>query len=328
MGTGHLMRCLALAQAWRDERGQVTLVTACDNDDLLRRFHEEGCEVARLERAYPDHEDWHATSEVLAHYPDAWLVLDGYYFDSAYQRRVKENGYRLLVIDDMAHLDHYYANIVLNQNAHAQELQYSCENYTKLLLGTKYALLRREFLAWRTWQRENPIVARRVLVTLGGSDPDNLALKVMQALERVDVEGLDAVVVLGASNPHYETNKRAAASVKKLIRLERNVMNMPELMASADVAVSTGGITCWELLFMSVPSLAFTAGQNQQGSVECLAEEGIIQSLGLGQEVSVDTIAVRLHSLIVDRDRREHMAEAGRRMVDGLGAVRVIDALK
>jgi UDP-2,4-diacetamido-2,4,6-trideoxy-beta-L-altropyranose hydrolase len=327
MGTGHLMRCLALAQTWRDKKGRVTLVTACDNGTLLRRFREEGCEVIHLRRACPDPEDWHVTSKVLARHPDAWLVLDGYHFDSAYQRRVKQDGYRLLAIDDMAHLEHYYADVVLNQNAHAQGLQYSCENHTRVLAGTKYALLRREFLAWRTRRRENPDVASRVLVTLGGSDPDNLTLKVIQALEHVDVEGLNAVVVVGASNPHHETNKRAAVSMKKLIRFERNVLSMPELMASADVAVSAGGITCWELLFMGLPSLVFTAGHNQQGSVEYLAEQGIIQSLGPGREVTVDTISDRLHSLILDHDRREQMTQAGRRLVDGLGAVRIVEAL-
>jgi UDP-2,4-diacetamido-2,4,6-trideoxy-beta-L-altropyranose hydrolase len=320
------MRCLALSQTWRDEGGHVTLVTACDNDHLTRRFHNEGCEVIHLKRAYPDPEDWHVTSEVLAYHPDAWLVLDGYHFDSAYQRRVKQDGHRLLVIDDMAHLEHYYADVVLNQNAHAEELQYSCEAYTRVLAGTKYALLRREFLAWRTSQRENPDVARRVLVTLGGSDPDNLTLKVMQALEHVDVEGLNVVVVVGASNPYYEANKRAAVSMKKSIRFEQDVVSMPELMAWADVAVSMGGITCWELFFMGVPSILITTGSTgMQGSVGYLAKQGVIESLS--QDVSADSIAISLQSLILDRDRREHMSQAGRRMVDGLGAARVARTL-
>jgi UDP-2,4-diacetamido-2,4,6-trideoxy-beta-L-altropyranose hydrolase len=322
MGTGHLMRCLALAQVWRDKKGQVTLVTACHNDTLLRRFRDEGCEVIRLRRACPDPEDWHVTSEVLAGHSDAWLVLDGYHFDSAYQRKVKQDGHKLLAIDDMAHLEHYYADVVLNQNAHAQGLQYSCEAYTRLLAGTKYALLRREFLAWRTSQRENPDVACRVLVTLGGSDPDNLTLKVMQALEHVDVEGLNAVVVVGASNPHYETNKRAALSMKKSIRFEQDVVSMPELMAWADVAVSMGGITCWELFFMGVPSILITTGsKGMQGSVGYLAKRGVIESLS--QDVSTYGMAISLQSIMLDRDRRGRMSQAGRRMVDGLGAARV-----
>ena len=156
IGTGHLMRCLALAQAWKDAGSQVTFITACHSEGLLERLREEGFNLHRLACSYPDAGDWDYTQNVLTISPDAWVVLDGYHFDEVYQQRVKEGGQRLLVIDDMAHLKHYYADIVLNQNLHAEQLKYSCEPQTRLLLGTRYALLRREFLAWRDWQREVP----------------------------------------------------------------------------------------------------------------------------------------------------------------------------
>ena len=92
-------------------------------------------------------------------------MLDGYHFRPSYQLRVKDSGHPLLVIDDMAHLDHYYADVVLNQNIHAEQLDYSCEPYARMLLGSRYVLLRREFWPWREWQREIPQVAHKVLVT-------------------------------------------------------------------------------------------------------------------------------------------------------------------
>ena len=172
IGSGHMMRCLALGQAWKDAGGKVTFVTACQSDGLLQRLREEEFDIHLLARPYPDPGDWNYTKNILAAHPNAWVVLDGYHFNEAYQQCVKEAGHRLFVINDMAHLKHYYADIVLNQNLHAEQLRYSCEPYTRLLLGTRYVLLRREFLRWQGWQREIPDIACKVLVTLGGSDPN------------------------------------------------------------------------------------------------------------------------------------------------------------
>ena len=204
MGTGHLMRCLALAQCWKSQGGQVTFITACESDGLWRRLSEEEYQVITLERPYPDSAHREVISRVLEAHPSAWVVLDGYHFDLDCQRQIKQAGRRLLVIDDTAHLGHYYADVVLNQNINAEQLDYSCEPYTRLLLGTRYVLLRSEFLAWLGWQREIPKVARKVLVTLGGSDPDNQTLKVVRALQQVDVDGLEAMIVVGASNLHFQ----------------------------------------------------------------------------------------------------------------------------
>jgi UDP-2,4-diacetamido-2,4,6-trideoxy-beta-L-altropyranose hydrolase len=127
IGTGHLMRCLALAQAWKDAGGQITFISACQNESLLQRLRDEKFNVHVLGHPYSDSSDWDYTKNILAAYPSAWVALDGYHFNEAYQQRVKEAGHRLLVIDDMAHLKHYYADILLNQNLHAEQLHYSCE---------------------------------------------------------------------------------------------------------------------------------------------------------------------------------------------------------
>jgi len=209
IGTGHLMRCLALAQGWKDSGGQVIFITACSNEPLLQRLYDEGFVVHRLEHPYPDPQDWEMTKQLLSEHLGAWLVLDGYHFDSEYQWLVKEAGYRFLVIDDMAHLPHYYADIVVNQNLHAEQLHYPCEPYTQLLLGTQYVLLRREFLKGQGWKREIPEVARKVLVTLGGSDPDNVTLKVIRAINKLKIKGLEIKVVIGPSNPHMASLKEA-----------------------------------------------------------------------------------------------------------------------
>lgn len=328
IGTGHLMRCLALAQAWKDSGGEVTFITACESAGLLQRLSDEGFQIITVERSYPDPADWEVTSQVLAAHSNAWVVLDGYHFDPVYQIRIKEAGHPLLMIDDMAHLEHYYADIVLNQNLHAKQLKYSCEPYTQLLLGTQYVLLRREFLQWQGWKREIPDIGHKVLVTLGGSDPNSQTLKVIRALQLVNVEGLEAVVVVGASNSHFQELQSAVRNSSASIRLVRNVKNMPELMAWADVAVSAAGSTCWELAFMGLPAILLTLANNQWDIGKGLSEADVIRSLGWFEQVTDAKIADALSGLLADPDRRSMMSDSGQTLVDGVGRERVIEILR
>jgi UDP-2,4-diacetamido-2,4,6-trideoxy-beta-L-altropyranose hydrolase len=324
MGIGHLMRCLALAQAWKDVGGQVIFITACQSEELLQRLREERFDIHLLGRPYPDPSDWDRTKDVLASHPNAWVVLDGYHLDETYQQKVKEAGHRLLVIDDIAHLRHYYADIVLNQNLHAEQLHYSYEPYTRLLLGTRYVLLRREFLDWKDWKRGVPKVARRVLVTLGGSDSENHTLKVIKALQEVDVPGLEAIVVIGPNNPHTQELETFIGQSQIPIRLIGDVRNMPELLASVDMAVSSAGTTTWELLFLRIPILALIVADNQRSISEQIESRRAGENLGLAGKVSTKSLAKSITQLLKDFELRTKMSENARQIVDGQGAQRVV----
>lgn len=327
IGAGHFMRCLALAQAWKDAGGEVSFITACQNDDLLQRLREEGFAIHLLANPHPDPADWNDTKGLLTGFPDAWLVMDGYHFDETYQQRVKEAGNRLLVIDDIAHLKHYYADIVLNQNLHAEQLHYSGEPYTQLLLGTRYVLLRREFLAWRNWKREIPEVARRVLVTLGGSDPENHTLGVIQALQKIDIPGLEAVVVIGASNPHASVLETEVGKSKASIRLVRSARNMPELMAGADVAVASAGSTVWELAFLGVPTIAVATTLVEEHLIGGLQKHGLFLGLNWRNDFSIQQLGETLDDFMRDGKRRDDMSQLGQRLVDGNGCENMLGCL-
>ena len=138
IGTGHVMRCIALAQAWQEQGGNVTFLSHCDSIILRQRIIDEGFDFMPIEKPCPHPDDLTQTLNVLKRHapclprgilaqwntnsipsrrrlfhwgpmPDAlWLALDGYHFTPAYQKAIKQNGYKLLVIDDMAHLDHYH----------------------------------------------------------------------------------------------------------------------------------------------------------------------------------------------------------------------------
>jgi len=230
-----------------------------------------------------------------------------------------------VVIDDIAHLERYYADIVLNQNINSHNLHYRCEPYTRLLLGTKYVLLRREFWPWRKYKKEVPEVAKKVLVTMGGSDPDNVTLKVIRALAQIDIPGLEAVVVVGPANQHKEILRYAAKTSPLPIRLVENAANMPELMAWADIAVSAGGSTVWELLFLGVPIIMVMLAENQKGIIDGLSKITIAKKLGCSDEITVEKIAWVMQDLAHSRERRVFMSARGRQTVDGYGVARIIE---
>ena len=140
---------------------------------------------------------------------------------------------------------------------------------------------------WRELRRDNPVVGSKVLVTLGGSDAANLMLRVVQALEYVRLATLDATIVLGGSNPHTLELESAVAKAEVRLRLLRNVTSMPEVMAWADIAVSSAGTTALELAFMGVPTILVTVADNQRSNARACAKLEIALNLGdLAQAVS------------------------------------------
>jgi UDP-2,4-diacetamido-2,4,6-trideoxy-beta-L-altropyranose hydrolase len=328
MGTGHVMRCLALAQAWQDAGGRVVFLMPSDTSSLQDRLVTEGMEIVRTKSRPGSSDDASEMASFAEKIGARWVVVDGYHFGADYQRIIKDSGQHLLAIDDYGHADHSYADFVLNQNLHAHERFYaSRESYTQLLLGTRYSLLRRDFLKWRGWKREIPRVARKLLVTLGGGDPDNVTLKMFQALQHLEMNDLEAVLVVGGSNPHYQELQAAVRQSRIPMCLQSNVTKMPELMAWADVAISAAGITSWELAFMSLPSLLLIQADNQHGIAERLDALGIARNLGRVPDLSCDKIASELVSLLVAAESRTEMAYRGRELIDGNGVTRVLTHL-
>ncbi len=329
MGTGHVMRCLALAQAWQDDGKQAIFVMATEASALETRLRSENIEIEHLSVIPGSVEDAKKTICFAQHIETNWVVLDGYHFDAKYQETLKEAELKLLYIDDCGYANHYYADIILNQNICADENLYlNREPYTQLLLGTRYALLRREFLQWRGWQRETPSVARKVLVTLGGSDPDNATLKVIQALKQVDIENLEAMVVVGGSNPHYEKLSAAIRESPFPISLKRNVTNMPELMAWADIAIAAGGSTSWELAFMGLPSIVLVLADNQKEIVNKLSKLSAALNLGWHKDADCKKIEREISYLLYKTALRVEMTQLVRELVDGKGCIRVLSKLE
>ena len=325
IGTGHVMRCLALAQAWQDAGGKAVFAMAESTVAIRERLMAERIEVRGIGGAVGSLADAGGTAEFGRASGADWVVLDGYRFSADYQRRIRESGAKVLWIDDNGHAEHYFADVVVNQNVHARESLYrNREAGCRLLLGPRYAMLRREFFEWREWKREIRARGARVLVTLGGSDPGNATLAVVEALRLAGIEDLEGVIVIGGSNPHAESIARAAEGLAGSIRLLRNATNMPELMAWADVAISAAGATCWEMCLMGLPAVVIEVAENQRNIAEQLGRLGIAIHAGGAHRVSTVGLSEETTKLLLSAERREEMSRKGRELVDGLGAVRVV----
>ncbi len=326
IGTGHVMRCVALARPWVRARQRVFLVTTKLPNGLVQKVREAKIEVIPTALAAGSCEDARATCAIADSHGIITAMVDGYHFDHHYQRAITTAGLRLLWIDDFGHAAPYSADFILNQNLGAAETLYrNREANTSLLLGPRYALLRHDFQQWRSWTRKVAAQGERVLVTLGGSDPQNVTAKVVEAInllrQRRPDRPLTADIVVGAASPHLAELKRLIDCPD--VQLHSNVSRIDELMADADVAIAAGGTTVWELARMGLPSLLLTLAENQRDNARYLSEVGVVHTLGETSNLTPEYLATALKDLLDSPTRRASMAARGQDLIDGLGVFRV-----
>lgn len=316
IGTGHVMRCIALAQAWREVGVSTRFVTHCPSPQLQRRIQDAGAELVLLEAA---------TSASAVRIDDAdWLVVDGYHL--ALPGKEAPASTRVMVLDDYGHRPRYDADVILNQNLGANAASYATQRPARVLAGTQYALLRREF--WDPVQRRSvPDRARRILVTLGGGDPDNATSRVVEGLASLHDATLEVVVLLGAASPHAASIEAAVAQNLPKGRAIVNTPDVREIMEWTDLAVCASGTTIWELCRMGVPAIAMTIADNQVALSKELARRGLIRDLGWHTDVSARDVAEAVEKLSASPEARQAAADTMMRLVDGQGARRVVAEL-
>ena len=319
IGTGHVMRCLALAQAWQDEGG-VAIFAAAELPDLLAtRLGVEGLTVEPIAAKRGSAEDADALSKYAKDAGADWVVIDGYCFGKQYQAQVKSSGPRLLVIDDHGQNQGYCADFILDQNVTAAHQVYADRpEYSRLLLGTRYALLRREFR--RVSLRDIPSIANKLLITMGGSDPRQLTERVLRAVRWLDVSDLEIAVVSGPGKPP-DSGSQPLSSVPMKVRTVSNPENMFALMDWADFAISAAGSTCWELCFAGLPALLIPVSDNQLPLADELNRREIAISLRPDQLDS--QLQAILPDVLQNSKQRRRMSELGTQLVDGRGGERI-----
>ncbi len=327
------MRCLSIADLWCRQGGSVAFLSCRADPKLRRKYQAVGCHFIEVRERHPAGDDLYDTVEAIAQTlrengQVPWVALDGYHFDAAYHSALRAAGCRLMVIDDGGQLPYYDADIIVNHGAHAPELDYRCAPQSLLLLGTRFALLRREFQHQAENQKPLARSIKKILVTMGGSDPANVGAKVMQALTQLNLEDFTARIIVGPVNPHGKRLRAIASASPWPMILEAGPRRMAPLMRWADLAITAAGGTCWELAAMGVPMMTLTVADNQRPIARALEANGASVDLGWHEEVSAERIVATIAELTDDLARRARMSENGRGLVDGQGVERVVKAMR
>lgn len=309
IGAGHVMRCLALADAWQAGGGDVRWVASRLSPMLERAIAARHIPVSRV----ADAADTVAAVCTPGHTP-AWVVVDGYGLQSEAQA-LRRDGLRLAVIDDDGRWGRYDCDVLINQNLGAERVEYDTAAETRLL-GAAFAMIRREFLTQPVAAQPAPAV-RRVLVSFGGDDRHRQGERVARVLQRVapDVERVVTGGVLAAP-----------AAMDGAARVITGT-DMAAVIAASDAAVVAAGSICWELAYLGVPAITLTMADNQEAIARELAAAGVARALGPYDAVSDEAIASAFAALVANAGMRATMSARGRALIDGQGARRVADAL-
>lgn len=300
IGTGHVMRCLTLANALRKDGAECVFVCRDLPGHLGAHVEAQGFVLRLLPSpdgttapvAPPTHAAWAGVSweqdarETVGQMGVCdWLVVDHYAFDRRWQQALTQNYARLMVIDDLADRAHL-ADLLLDQNLGRDAADYDglVSKTCIRLIGPQHALLRPEFgnareasLARRG--AEQPV--GHILVFMGGTDLPDATSHVLDALLRADLpDDVRLSVVMGQSAPALERVRARAAQMPWATKVLVNVRNMARLMTEADLAIGAGGSTLWERCCLGLPSIIVEIADNQAGAVAAM--EAVGAALGTG----------------------------------------------
>lgn len=330
IGTGHVMRCLALAESLRHRGVSSSFVCRELPGNLCELIESEHFVVHHL-RASAGETDgaacggacWQADAEqtqaflATAAQPCDWLVVDHYGLDAQWEGRMRERALGIMVIDDLADRPHdcdllLDQNLQWNPNSRYRDLvPANCQT----LLGPQYALLRPEFREARSKLRTRNGKVGRILVFFGGTDPSNETEKALEAIRQVGRPEIVVDVVVGRNNPHRRKLRSLCESLPNSL-LNCQVNDMAERMARADLGIGAGGITTWERCFLGLPSITVAIAPNQHESLENAAAVGCVVNLGWGGTVSRQQLSDVLSTLVNDPARLREMT---RRCIDITG---------
>ena len=345
IGTGHVMRCLSLADVLCSQGAVVQFICRLHDGHLCELIRDRGFEVHALSKSSDDLKSqteadfstwlgatWRGDAsetisviDGLGFRPD-WLIIDHYALSANWERSLRDSVDKIMVIDDLADRAHD-CDLLLDQNLYENaETRYVgiVPEQCQLLIGPRFALLRDEFRAARTGISARTGSVERILIFFGGVDRANLTDVVIRAMDRIIPDDLQVDVIIGEQNCHRKEieSKCAARDFTCYVQTDRTA----ELMSGADISIGAGGSTTWERCCLGLPCLAFAVADNQSLLVRHATLSGILYSPDVDTE-DADAVAMQLQAFIDNPLLRESMSRKSMSVVDGYGADRVRRAL-
>lgn len=340
MGSGHVMRCLTLAQAMAAEGAQVLFLCRAHDGHLAEKIESLGF-VCRLlakgsDRAEPDdpphahwlgatwEEDAAMTEAALAGGVDL-LVVDHYGLERRWERALRSRASRIIAIDDLADRTHD-ADLLLDQNYGRQAGDYRglVSPDCRILAGSRYALLRPEFSRHRPMalaRRKAWAGPQHLLISMGGVDAPNHTGKIIEALKSRSRIFREITIVLGATAPHRDAVELAVRDLDARVSVIYDAGNMARLMTDADIAIGAAGATSWERCCLGLPTVSVIMAENQVAAAHRLTRAGALLGAFTIDELEPDL----LHQAINPApDLYAKVSAAAEAICDGQGIRRVV----
>lgn len=332
-GAGHLMRCLTVADEASD-RSEVCFL--CGDDDSASFAAGRGYKTRVLSAApFSEEEAGEICRLVRGGSPRVRPVLlaDSYLITRAYVEELSLCC-DVALMDDMAAEPFYGARWLINYNFFADR-----DRYVRLygdkaapvfLAGADYIPLRPQFREYRRNGCETESGPKRILITAGGGDHQNITGAIVECLMGEEkLKETEFHVVCGAFHPDLEAVQHLAR-MRDMIYVHQNVRDMARLMARCSAAVTAGGTTVYELCAVGVPFVAFSYADNQEELVRYVGEHGVGIDAGDYRTDSREVLGrIRdgILCLLGRRQEAERFQRAAMERVDGLGARRIIEAV-
>ena len=342
IGTGHVMRCLTLADALIAKSTECYFVCREHEGHLLEVIKQRGHQAYSLPfegdmensskggikllhanwLGATQQEDAQQCIDIIKLIEPDWLIVDHYAIDIVWEKTLRSYCKKLMVIDDLGDREHL-ADLLLDQNYGSTVEKYKklVPKDCKILAGTTFALLRPEFSLWRDYsleRRKHNFAINNILITLGGVDPDNYTGRILQQLASVEMNPrVEIIVVMGSTAPHLKSVQHQAADMLVKTTVKVNVSNMAELMSNADLAIGAAGATTWERCCLGLPTIQLVIAENQRQIAEDLSADNAIKLLKDISELSYLMATVEQWLLLI--------ATRAQSIADGLGSERVVN---
>ena len=363
IGSGHVMRCLTLADALRAQGAHCHFISRAHPGHLMEVIRQRGYMVnslvAPVQQAQaaiknsatevqdrqpnpqpePAHAAWlgstwqtdaQETAAVLASLQPDWLVVDHYALDQRWEEAVAPHYHQLLVIDDLADRPHR-CKLLLDQNLGRQPQDYAglVPIDCKVLTGPHFALLRPEFAALRPYslqrRRAQPSL-RQLLITMGGVDQPNATGQVLQALKTCTLPSdCRITVVMGLTAPWLQNVRELAEDMPWSTEVVVNVDDIAQRMADSDLAIGAAGSTSWERCCLGVPTLMSVLAENQQSGSQAMEAANAAHLIGAVGDIATQ-LPLALAELI-ESERLIRMSLAAKSVTDGRGVEKVLCAM-
>lgn len=349
IGTGHVMRCLTLADELTNQGAKCYFICREHEGNLIGFITQKGYKVYKLEagslnnsnkdEAEPTlfHSEWlgssqtedaNQTIDIISDIEPEWLIIDHYALNDYWEQKLRPHCDSILVIDDLADRKHD-CEILLDQTfgRSKQDYQDLVPDHCKVLCGTTYALLRPEFSKWRQYslERRKNNTLEHILVNLGGVDKDNLTSKILDTLKQAPLsDSCKITVVMGSTSPWISTVIEKAEQLPWRIEVKTGVSNMAELMANSDLAIGAAGSTSWERCCLGLPTIMIVIADNQKDIANNLKSADAVKVI-LNDQSLVATINEYISMFMGSLESLKLMSQSSANILDGKGVMRIIN---